>query len=477
MTGIRRVIGVGALDRGEGDKISDLPMGTNGRKSPLEIIKEKLLKGRFGSGVEITLNRNRNLEYKRDLGFREITLATPGMYDIEFSISGYLTPRDLDIWGDTLFVNESVTLTADTKIFGDKVTADDDDVSDWDGTTNYNVGDIVIHDELAYTALTENKGKNPKDNATDWKRTAPTLSEYTGTEDGSGFGYIGEVGNRLEVPNSMLKKYKEDVTRGLEVTLLYPKRLANPNDFTLDIGTVGNNRHTPKGGADEVSILCGCIFDTGSISYESGGDAGVKFTIDGFALRDYVSIVDDATKTPNYLEEMDEVSQDIFATGCLSILKDKEDAEFEVIAYTDSANFTITNGIEKLAECGELIYSGGVIGSLEIGLEVQTYSNEPDRYLPAMYGVKFEKGTDDKYTNKVYSVAKLPKPISAFRIRSTDASYSGEEGDNYTKFIDIVLRDVYVSGINYSYTMDSKIMDEPTLQPKTGWIAYGYIKG
>lgn len=430
MTGIRRVVGVGTLDRGEGDKISDLPMGAgNVRKSPLEIIRGKLLKGRFGSGVEITLNRNRNLEYKRDLGFREITLATPGMYDIEFSISGYLTPRDLDVWGDTLFVNESVTLTADTDIFEDKVSTG--------GSTK--------------------------------------LSAYTG--DGTKFGYIGEVGNRLEVPNSMLKKYKEDISRDkpLEVTLLYPKRLANPNDFTLDIGTVGNNRHTPKGGPDEVSILCGCIFDTGSISYESGGDAGVKFTIDGFALRDYMSIVDKATDTPNYLEEMDEVSQDIFATGCLSILKDKDDAEFEKIAYTDSANFTITNGIEKLAECGELIYSGGVIGSLEIGLEVQTYSNEPDRYLPAMYGVKFEKDANG-YTDKVYSVAKLPKPISAFRIRSTDASYSGEEGDNYTKFIDIVLRDVYVSGINYSYTIDAKIMDEPTLQPKTGWIAYGYIK-
>lgn len=428
MTGIRRVVGVGTLERGEGDKISDLPMGAgNVRKSPLDIIKGKLLKGRFGSGVEITLNRNRNLEYKRDLGFREITLATPGMYDIEFSISGYLTPRDLDVWGDTLFVNESVTLADDTDIFEDKVSTG-----------------------------------------------GSALSAYT--KEGAGFGYIGEVGNRLEVPNSMLKKYKEDISRGLEVTLLYPKRLANPNDFTLDIGTVGNNRHTPKGGPDEVSILCGCIFDTGSISYESGGDAGVKFTIDGFALRDYMSVVNDATDTPNYLEEMDEVSQDIFATGCLSILKDKDDAEFEVIAYTDSANFTITNGIEKLAECGELIYSGGVIGSLEIGLEVQTYSNEPDRYLPAMYGVKFEKDTDG-YTDKVYSVAKLPKPISAFRIRSTDASYSGEAGDNYTKFIDIVLRDVYVSGINYSYTIDAKIMDEPTLQPKTGWIAYGYIKG
>lgn len=441
MTGIRRVIGVGRLKRGEGDKISELPMGTgNVRKSPLEIIREKLLTGRFGSGVEITLNRNRNLEYKRDYGFREITLTTPGMYDIEFSISGYLNPRDLDVWGDTLFVNESVTLTPDTKVYKDKVTVDDDDDED---------------------------------------STIPKLSAYTGEEYDLDFGYIGEVGNRLEVPNSLLRKYKEDISRDepLEVTLLYPKRLANPNDFTLDIGTVGNNRHTPKGGPDEVSILCGCIFDTGSISYQSGGDAGVKFSIDGFALRDYVNTVDDAKDTPNYLEEMDEVSQDIFATGCLSILKEKEDDEFEVIAYTDSAKFTITNGIEKLPECGELIYSGGVLGSLGMGLEVQTYSNEPDRYFPAMYGVKFEKGTDGKYTNKVYSVAKLPKPISAFRIRSTDASYSGEEGDNYTKFIDIVLRDVYVSGINYSYTMDAKIMDEPTLQPKTGWIAYGYIKG
>ena len=73
--------------------------------------------------------------------------------------------------------------------------------------------------------------------------------------------------------------------------ICHPERLRNPNDYTFDIGTVKNNKHTQNGGMDEIGILCGCMLTSGSLSYEAGGDNGVKFTLDGFALRDYIQLV------------------------------------------------------------------------------------------------------------------------------------------------------------------------------------------
>lgn len=456
MTGIRKVIGFGELARDFGEKASELPYKLEGtapnrkpnankdRLSPLEIVngtaKDKdnnifSLIHRFGSGVEISVEREREINYHRDMGFRKYTVASPGMYNISFSIEGYFSPRDFSEWGDALFMNAEIELTGDT---------------------------------LVYTKKSKSKGGN-----------GVKLSTYVESASSEGVGYIiGEnsKGSRLEVPNELLKKYFTDINdNGFIVRVIYPELLNNPINFAKDISTLKLNEHTPNGGANEVGILCGCVFESGSFTYEVGGDMGLKFSLSGFALRDYKNFVYGNDTPTEFRDEIDEVDPNIYVTGCLSIKKTKDDT-FEEIAYTDSASFEISNNVEKLPDCGQLVYSAGVMGVLEINQKLKTYSHEPDRYLPALYGVEFEKESNGKLkSTKTYSIAKQPLPLDALLIRSTDSKYTGsDEVTDYTKFIDMVTREIYVSQLNNSYASDTKIMDEPTVQPFFGWIAYGF---
>lgn len=450
MTGIRVVAGYGNVTRTT-EKISQIPYAT----TPKAILDDGQLNKRFGAGVEITINKNRNLDYKRDLGFREITMATPGMYDIEFSISGYMSTKNLG-WMKNLFLNDSVVLSADTVCYTK-------DGVEHTGTTYGTAKEVYLIPEAdrAYRKICIDKDAFSFYMASILATGDEIAIANTVFPAGAGEGAISYIVKDVVAAASIIKGAK-DRTGGNKfiVEICHPERLRNPNDYAFDIGTVKNNKHTQNGGMDEIGILCGCMLTSGSLSYEAGGDNGVKFTLDGFALRDYIQLVDSSYE---YFGKIDEVDADILVTGCLSISQ-KEGDGMTVIAQTDSANFTITNQIEKLPECGEMIYSGGALGTLDVELTVQTYSNEPNRYLPAMYG------TGVMAAATTYTVCKLPKPIETFCIRSTDVALQ----HGLTKFIDIVTKKVYVGAMNHSYATETKILDEPTLKPTTAWVAYGY---
>lgn len=481
MTGLRIAVGYSKLER-PGDleattepvqakvtrvkpKSTELPYKdrTTVRMTPKEIIEGNLLKGRFGAGVEVTINRNKNLEYKRDLGFREITMVTPGMYDLEFSLSGYLSVSHAD-WISYLFMNDGIVLSKDTICY------------DKDGViltaANYLAADEVF--------LKANEGISSKKLRIDKDSFAYYMASMFVTAS-SVYNILGVTGKTLEGGSALKYVVTEEVfntlkadaeSRGTDVfniTLFGAGRLNPISDFMFDIGTVQLNSVASRGKLNEVGIITGCVLTSGSFSYEATGDTGVKFTLDGIALKDYIQLV---TDTVDYLEYLDEIDSDIFAVGCLSVSKYLGNA-METIAHTDSANLSITNTVEKLAECGELIYGGLALGSLEVEMSVQSYSNDPNRYLPTMYGLgaamKEDEMVDAVKTPLVYNMAKLPKPFNALRIRSTDAAPSVP----LTKFLDIVGQKVYVGAMNKTYAVDSKIMDEPTLKPITAWIAIG----
>lgn len=455
MTGIRVVVGYGKLDRNFSEKISELPRASEGglQKTPKDIIEGNLLKGRFGAGVEVTINRNRNLDYKRDLGFREITMVTPGMYDLEFSMSGYLSTADFG-WMENLFINTSLTITDEIECY------------DYKGVALTNPLFLAAND--VYLKLTADPCSKMLriDKASFSYYMAMMLVK--GTETYSAAGVVGAKQTYV-ISQKDFNCLKEDAAvRGtaskMNVKICGPGRLSKLTDYTFDLGTVQNNLQASRGKSDEIGVLCGCVITSGSFSYEATGDTGVKFTLDGIALRDYIQL---SKSCVDYLAHIDEINADIFATGCLYISKKPGDV-FEEIAHTDGASLTLSNKVEKLAECGELIYGGLALGTVDVELSVQTYSNDPNRYIPIMYGMK-----DPMVAGAtIYSMQKLPKPTNAFRIRSCDKT----EIHRLSKFIDVMATNVYIGGMNKAYSNESKIMDEPTLKPTTAWIAVGYEK-
>lgn len=451
MTGIRVAVGYGKLVRDGGEKISELPKSGTGRKPPLAIIEEGLLGGRFGAGVEVTINRNRNLDYKRDLGFREITMVTPGMYDVEFSMEGYVSIKNFE-WLKNIFFNESIVIDGEI------------DCYDYKGTV-LSKPKFKAANEV-YLKMSDDPCASlvPIDKASFSYYMAMMLIEGSDT-----YSPDGVTGTKQDyvISEGDFNKLKEDaVARGtgksIKVEICGPGRLNKIDDYVFDIGTVQNNLQVSRGKSDEVGVLCGCVLTSAEFSYEATGDSGVKFSLDGIALRDYIQLSDTCV---DYLKYIDDIDSDIFATGCLSIAKKPEDF-FEEIAHTDSASLTITNTVEKLAECGELVYGGLALGELEVELAAQTYSNDPNRYIPIMYGMRDEMEAG----GTMYTMQKLPKPAHAMRIRSSDKTAL----QHMTKFLDIVGRKVYIESMNRTFATDSKVMDEPTLKPMSAWIAIGY---
>jgi hypothetical protein len=58
----------------------------------------------------------------------------------------------------------------------------------WNTGTSYNIGDVVSHGGVIYTALTSNSAKQPDTNPSDWK--APAFQEIGGKEWVSGTSYV-----------------------------------------------------------------------------------------------------------------------------------------------------------------------------------------------------------------------------------------------------------------------------------------------
>lgn len=427
MTGIRTVVGFGQVTRVHNDvktSMAQLPVNSEGvlLNKPSAILKDGQLSGRFGAGVTVTLDRSRDMEYRYDLGMREVTVASPGMYELGFSLEGYITVTNLK-WLKYLFHTEEIEITTTTKGYNKDCTE---------------IANLTTHTGDVYLANSR--------------------------------GVLIKSG----IPGKEFKKYMEFVgTSGNTVKVVYCDYPESPEKTMFDIGYVQSNTRAMGGKINEIGILCGCMIESGTISYEAGSDYGIKFTLSGFALRDYLETTTDEMYYQDYVHTID---SEILAVGCLSV-RQRDNDDLEQISYTDSASFTVNNTLDKIPECNEITYGGAVIGSIAYELNAQTYSNDPARYINAMLGYDTdfatkgitEVGTTENMSN-VYTPQRVPRKIKTFKIRSSD-DYGKR---TLSKFMDILTFDNVVSGVNKEFDVDNRIMDDPTITPLKAMIVYGY---
>ena len=108
MSAYRAIVGWGSLVRQTGQHAVDLPLeaGSSTYASPTTILNspDTYLEGtgtgrkwqRFGAGISCTITRTRNINYHNDIGKREYTVATTGMYEPDFTIDGMVSADNLE---------------------------------------------------------------------------------------------------------------------------------------------------------------------------------------------------------------------------------------------------------------------------------------------------------------------------------------------------------------------------------------------
>lgn len=426
MTGIRTVVGFGQVTRehnGEKTSMSQLPMNAGKlRNKPSAIIMAKELGERFGAAVTLTLDRSRDVEYRYDLGMRDVSVTSPGMYELGFSLEGYVSVTNLG-WLKYLFHTQEIELEDTTPLY-DK--------------------DCVLIDDL---------------------------SAHTGDV------YLKNARGRLIKSGLPAKEFEgyldflDESTDG-KVKVIYCDYPESPDKTMFDIGYVQSNTRAMGGVINEVGILCGCMIESGTVSYEAGSDYGVKFTLNGFALRDYLETTSDELYYQDFIRKID---SDILAVGCLSVAQRSGD-ELKPISYVDSASFTVNNTLDKIPECNEVTYGGATIGTIAYELDAQTYSNDPNRYINAMMGYEndFANQTIDNVSDmaNVYWAQRQPRKVRAFKIRSSD-DYGGR---TLGKFLDILMFQNVVTGLNKDFDVDNRLMDNPTIVPLRAMMVYGYLE-
>lgn len=426
MTGIRTVVGFGQVTREHGGvktSMSQLPMNAGVlRKKPSAIIMDKELGERFGAAVTVTLDRSRDVEYRYDLGVRDVSVTSPGMYELGFSLEGYVSVTNLG-WLKYLFHTQEIELTDETILY-DK---DCEVISGLNGHT----GDVYL--------------KNAR-------------------------GRLIKSG----LPVEEFKGYLEflDEAEDGKVKIVYCDYPESPEKTMFDIAYVQSNTRAMGGVINEIGILCGCMIESGTISYEAGSDYGVKFSINGFALRDYLETTSDELYYQDFIRKID---SDILAVGCLSVAQRAGD-ELKPISYVDSASFTVNNTLDKIPECNEVTYGGATIGTIAYELDAQTYANEPNRYINAMMGYEddfVDQGMDNVTDMaNVYWAQRQPRKVRAFKIRSSD-DYGGRP---LSKFLDVLMFQNVVTGLNKEFDVDNRLMDSPTIIPLRAMLVYGYLE-
>ena len=112
MSAYRAIVGWGSLVRQSGQHAVDLPLAIVGGQvqttyaSPTTILANPniYLDGsggnkkwqRFGAAITCTITRTRNINYHNDIGKREYTVATTGMYEPDFTIDGMVSADNLE---------------------------------------------------------------------------------------------------------------------------------------------------------------------------------------------------------------------------------------------------------------------------------------------------------------------------------------------------------------------------------------------
>lgn len=416
------------------------------------------LNKRFGAGIELSINRNRNNNYLQDIGYREFTSATSGMYDIDFTISGAFVP-EMSSWLEFLTMSEKIEITTGST-FTDKSGTQISNPSDTDQGYVKN-GTIVSKTPILYADFKFYQEKCPLIASSMPTSTSAVVGKnylYTGTNTASyEKGHVYECTSKSPLALKDVGSTFSDQA-GIKYTIYQYANMDGPKYF--DIGYQLINENTTFGSAlNELGVLVGCVIDSVSINYESGSDAQVKFTINGYALNEYVYTTEDYVDYNVILEEP--LPKQPLVAGCLSVLKGDS---YVAIAQTDSAGITVSNNTTKLGNCQKLTYSSIALGSLGVEMNVSTYANDPNKFLTYMYGYSsMSNGT-------TYSITKQPYSISHLKIRSDNTSsvYTFP-----TQLLDLNVEDVFVGTANRTYNVDNAIMDEPDLRPRKIQIVVG----
>lgn len=407
MSGYRVAIGWGNLTRGANEKISDLPAG----RTPMQCVAS--LTGRFGGGLTLSLNRNRNVNYHQDIGQREFTIASTGMYECDWSLEGLFTPQYVE-WMEYAFMSDMIKIDKDSKFGptfgGDPATAVTDP---GDGDIGY----VVNGSTWCKRPLT---GKLFKEHLT----------------------LIGSS-------NMVIKRFGYTNLDGVK---------------TFDLGFVQNNKTASNGGYSEIGVLVGCAVANFSLSYENGADAAVKLSIDGHALCDYIQVID---QNYDYLALIQPSPNRTLVAGCMSR---HDGTTWDPIAQTDSASMSISNNLTRLGNCLRTTYSGYAMAALTYSVNTSTYSNNPNKYKAAMYGYATMTPVSGATTN-IYFPGKQPYGIPRMRIRVDDTDAVNLTA---TAFLDILMDDVYIGGLSNTYDVENAIMDQPELRPKHVEVVVGY---
>lgn len=476
MSGYRAVVGYGVLKRDNKEAIAELPYSSSDKKArlrPDELIgaPATYLEGgtkwnRFGAGVDAEITIERNINFHNDIGKRTYTVATTGIAEPSITINGYVSAEYLDWMRFALNVDEgtqAISITPKYKYGGDNVLP-------WYADVTYDFGDIIEYDSSIYIALNfaDNKGKIPKENTTYW-RAVGDFAKYTDWDKSTeyklfagvkydGKYYIcwdtaGQTTTSNTTPDKNTKNWKQ-IESISSTSTIDTFSYAHPNGVrTFDIMYVQMNSKTNDfAGYDEYHILTGCAVSTVTFSYELGSDAGVKFSIEILALMDWISLVEKNTTDINtYLED---IPADVFSTGCIS--KSADGTTYEAVAQTDSASLTISNFVERRGNCNTNYGSGYSMGTLNVEMDTSTYSNDPKKYMMAMYGY------DDAATGTIYGMKKTPYQIPYIKFHTENGD--SIDGTTKTKEIDIIINKVIPTSLNKSYSSESAILDSPKLR-------------
>lgn len=104
MSAYRAIVGWGTLKRNHGEKAYELPKSSNDGPyvAPTAIIGspttylDQTKWQRFGAAITCDITRGRNINYHNDIGKREYTVATTGVYEPDFTINGMVSADYLE---------------------------------------------------------------------------------------------------------------------------------------------------------------------------------------------------------------------------------------------------------------------------------------------------------------------------------------------------------------------------------------------
>lgn len=107
MSAYRSIVGWCKLIRAPGVHAVELPVKNGAYVAPSTILESLLSQDpdefvpggkwqRFGAGISVDITRNRNINYHNDIGKREYTVATTGIYEPDFTINGMVSADNLE---------------------------------------------------------------------------------------------------------------------------------------------------------------------------------------------------------------------------------------------------------------------------------------------------------------------------------------------------------------------------------------------